>query len=94
MVRKINLDGQWVYWRERVILPYKPHIGTLSGSPEIDPLNSLTPDNPSGNVDLPDMGSASMTYLPVRMPGARLEKEDFIMAIRSTRPLEDRARVA
>ena len=71
-VRKINLDEQHVYWSERVTLPYNPHIGTLSCSPEIDSINSLTPDSHGGNMDLPDMGPGSITYLPVRSPGARL----------------------
>lgn len=72
VVRKIDLDEKWVYWSDRVTLPYKPHIGTLSCSPEIDSINSLTPDNHGGNMDLPDMGPGSITYLPVRVPGARL----------------------
>ena len=135
-VRKIDLDEKGVYWSKRVTLPYRPHIGTLSLSPEIDSINSLTPDNHGGNMDLPDMGPGSITYLPVRTPGARLfigdahacqgdgevcgvaveyptvttirvdlikgytiewprlEKEDFIMAIGSTRPMEDAARIA
>jgi amidase len=71
-VRKINLDEEYVYWSERVTLPYRPHIGTLSCSPEIDSINSLTPDSHGGNMDLPDMGPNSITYLPVRSPGARL----------------------
>jgi amidase len=71
-VRKINLDEEYVYWSERVTLPYRPHIGTLSCSPEIDSINSLTPDSHGGNMDLPDMGPGSITYLPVRSPGARL----------------------
>ncbi len=136
IVRKIDLDQKWVYWSDRVKLPYKPHIGTLSCSPQIDSINSLTPDNHGGNMDLPDMGPGSITYLPVRARGARLfigdahacqgdgevcgvaveyatvttitvdlikgwtiewprlEKEDVIMAIGSTRPLEDAARIA
>ena len=61
-----------MYWSPRVTLPYKPHIGTLSCSPEIDSINSLTPDSHGGNMDLPDMGPGSITYLPVRTPGARL----------------------
>jgi amidase len=136
IVRKVPVDEQWVYWSDRVRLPYKPHIGTLSCSPQIDSINSLTPDNHGGNMDLPDMGPGSITYLPVRTAGARLfigdahacqgdgevcgvaveyqstttitvdlikgwtiewprlEKEDFIMAIGSTRPLEDAGRIA
>ena len=59
-------------WSTRVTLPYSPHIGTLSTSPEIDSINSLTPDSHGGNMDLPDMGPGSITYLPVRTAGARL----------------------
>ena len=136
VVRKIHLDETWVRWSDRVTLPYNPHIGTLSLSPEIDSINSLTPDNHGGNMDLPDMGPGSVTYLPVRVAGGRLfigdahacqgdgevcgvaveyptvttirvdlikgwgfewprlEKEDFIMAIGSARPLEDAVRIA
>jgi acetamidase/formamidase len=72
IVRKIDLDEHYVYWSPRVTLPYKPHIGTLSCSPEIDSINTLTPDSHGGNMDLPDMGPGSITYLPVRAPGARL----------------------
>ncbi len=71
-VRKVHIDEEWVRWSDRVTLPYNPHIGTLSLSPEIDSINSLTPDNHGGNMDLPDMGPGSITYLPVRSAGARL----------------------
>ncbi len=71
-VRKIHLDDKEVRWSDRITLPYNPHIGTLSLSPEIDSLSSLTPDNHGGNMDLPDMGPGSITYLPVRVPSARL----------------------
>ena len=66
------MDENNVYWSDRVTLPYRPHIGTLSCSPEIDSINSLTPDNHGGNMDLPDMGPGTITYLPVRSPGGRL----------------------
>ena len=72
IVRKIKIDEENVYWSKRNTLPYKPHIGTLSLSPEIDSINSLTPDNHGGNMDVPDMGPGSITYLPVRSPGGRL----------------------
>lgn len=136
IIRKINVDDKWVYWSDRVTLPYKPHIGTLSCSPEIDSISSLTPDNHGGNMDLPDMGPGSITYLPVRSPGGRLfigdahacqgdgevcgvaveyatvttirvdlikgwniewprlENDEVIMCIGSTRPLEDATRIA
>jgi acetamidase/formamidase len=72
IVRKIDVDEDGVYWSPRVKLPYRPHIGTLSCSPEIDSINTLTPDAHGGNMDLPDMGPGSITYLPVRTKGARL----------------------
>jgi amidase len=72
ITRKIDVDEQGVYWSKRITLPYCPHIGTLSLSPEIDSINSLTPDSHGGNMDIPDMGPGSITYLPVRSPGARL----------------------
>jgi amidase len=72
IVRKIDVDEDGVYWSPRVKLPYRPHIGTLSCSPEIDSINTLTPDSHGGNMDLPDMGPGSITYLPVRTAGARL----------------------
>ena len=72
IVRKIDVDEDGVYWSKRVTLPYRPHIGTLSCSPEIDSINTLTPDAHGGNMDLPDMGPGSITYLPVRSAGGRL----------------------
>ena len=72
IVRKIDVDEDGVYWSPRVTLPYRPHIGTLSCSPQIDSINSLTPDSHGGNMDLPYMGPGSITYLPVRSPSARV----------------------
>jgi len=71
-VKRIKIDEESVYWSKRHTLPYRPHIGTLSVSPEIDSINALTPDNHGGNMDVPDMGPGSITYLPVRSPGGRL----------------------
>ena len=80
-VRKVEVDEENVYWSDRVTLPYKPHIGTLSCSPQIDSINSLTPDDHGGNMDLPDMGPGTITYLPVRAPGALLYIGDARLAL-------------
>jgi amidase len=72
IVRKIDVDEAGVYWSPRITLPYKPHIGTLSCSPQIDSISSLVPDTHGGNMDLPDMGPGSIVYLPVRAEGARV----------------------
>jgi len=71
LVRKINLDEENVYWSDRVTLPYKPHVGTISCSPEIDSINALTPDQHGGNMDMPDICPGNIVYLPVKVPGAR-----------------------
>jgi acetamidase/formamidase len=38
----------------------------------LDSINTLTPDTHGGNMDLPDMGPGSITYLPVCTDGARV----------------------
>src|ERR1700730_13291945 len=71
-VKKVDLDENGIYWSKNITLPYRPHIGTLSCSPEIDAINSLTPDNHGGNMDIPDIAPGAIIYLPVRSPGARI----------------------
>jgi amidase len=72
IVKKVNVDENGIYWNDKLTLPYKPHIGTLSCSPEIDSINSLIPDNHGGNMDVPDVAPGAIVYLPVRSPGAHL----------------------
>lgn len=71
VVRKIHVDDDNVYWSDRVTLPYKPHVGTISCSPEIDSINALTPDQHGGNMDMPDICPGNVTYLPVKVTGGR-----------------------
>lgn len=72
IVKKIRVDENHVYWSDRLTLPYRPHIGTLSCSPEIDSINALTPDQHGGNMDMPDICPGNTVFLPVKVPGARL----------------------
>jgi acetamidase/formamidase len=72
IVRKVNVTEGGVQWNDRVTLPYEPFIGTIGTAPEIDSINSLTPGNHGGNMDLPDVGPGSTLYLPVRTEGALL----------------------
>lgn len=71
IVRKIHLDQEHVYWSDRVTLPYRPHVGTISCSPEIDSINALTPDQHGGNMDMPDIRPGNIVYLPAKVPGGR-----------------------
>jgi amidase len=72
IVRKVNVTEQGVEWNDRITLPYEPFIGTIGTAPEIDSVNSLTPANHGGNMDLPDVGPGCTLYLPVRAEGALL----------------------
>lgn len=72
IVHKVNITEKEVSWSRRIRFPYDPFIGTLGTSPELDSINSLTPDTHGGNMDLPDVRPGNTVYLPVRAPGARL----------------------
>jgi NAD(P)-dependent dehydrogenase (short-subunit alcohol dehydrogenase family) len=92
MVRKIDVDEEGVYWSKRVTLPYRPHIGTLSTSPEIDSISSLTPDNHGGNMDLPDMGREALPTCRCA-PKARDSSSAMPMPARATARSADGSRV-
>jgi acetamidase/formamidase len=72
IVHKVNITEKEVSWSDRISFPYDPFIGTIGTSPELDSINSLTPDSHGGNMDLPDVRPGNTIYLPVRTPGARL----------------------
>jgi len=72
IVHKVNITERKVSWSDRIRFPYDPFIGTIGTSPELDSINSLTPDSHGGNMDLPDVRPGNTIYLPVRVPGARL----------------------
>lgn len=72
IVHKVNITERQVSWSRRIRFPYDPFIGTIGTAPELDSINSLTPDNHGGNMDLPDVRPGNTIYLPVRAPGARL----------------------
>lgn len=72
LVRKVNIDETWVFWNDRMRFPYQPFVGTIGTSPELDSINSLTPDSHGGNMDFPEVSPGNTLFLPVRSPGARL----------------------
>jgi len=72
IVRKVDVTEEHVKWNDRITLPYEPFIGTIGTAPELDSINSLTPGNHGGNMDLPDVGPGSTLYLPVQTKGAFL----------------------
>src|SRR4029077_1486870 len=72
IVKKLHITDVSVRWNERIEFPYRPFIGTISTSPEIDSVGTLTPGNHGGNMDLPDVCPGATIYLPVRAEGALL----------------------
>ena len=72
IVRKVNITEQEISWSDRIRFPYDPFVGTIGTSPELDSINSLTPDSHGGNMDLPDVRPGNVIYLPVRSSGGRL----------------------
>ena len=136
IVRKVHITEQDVIWSDRMRFPYEPFIGTIGTSPELDSINSLTPESHGGNMDLPDVRPQNTIYLPIRAPGAllfvgdchatqgdgelcgvaiefatkttikvdlvknwtiewpRIESDEFIMSVGSSRPMEDAAKIA
>ena len=72
IVKKVEVTEEGVKWNDRLTLPYEPFIGTIGTAPQIDSVNSLTPGNHGGNMDLPDVGPGCTLYLPVRAEGALL----------------------
>jgi amidase len=72
LVRKVEVTEKEVQWNNRLAFPYRPFIGTISTSPQIDSIGALTPGNHGGNMDLPDICPGATVYLPVRVEGALL----------------------
>ncbi|MGF1526766.1 MAG: acetamidase/formamidase family protein [Candidatus Competibacterales bacterium] len=72
LVRKMDVDEQFVHWSDKIKLPYEPFIGTIGVSPEIEAITSLQPDYYGGNMDLPDVAPGSVIYLPIQHKDAYL----------------------
>ena len=72
IVRKTQVTGDGVVWREGLMLPYAPFIGTIATSPQVEAIGALTPDKHGGNMDLPDVAPGCTLYLPVQASGALL----------------------
>src|SRR5260370_39665635 len=69
-VKKVNVDETGVYWSDTLTLPYRPHIGAIGCSPEIDSITTLAPDSYGGYMDIPEITTGSITYFTVPSPRA------------------------
>lgn len=70
--RKVDITEKGVVWNKKLTIPYQPFIGTIGTAPLIYSVDTLTPGNHGGNMDLPDVAPGATIYLPVRKDGAFL----------------------
>ncbi len=67
-------DGS-VYFSEKIVIPYKPMVGTIGVAPhpEAESISSgVMPGQHGGNMDLPDVAPSSTVFFPVFHEGALL----------------------
>jgi len=58
-------------------LSLKPMIGVIGTAPAGAPVNTETPDEHGGNMDIKDMNAGNTLYLPVNVDGALLSMGDI-----------------
>jgi len=61
-----------VFLSDKIVLPFKPIIGTIGVAPEIEAISSRFPGPHGGNMDIPDVCAGNRLYLPVYVEGALL----------------------
>jgi len=76
MTRICPIRGRKVYFNEKIVLPFKPMIGTIGVAPEIEEISSRFPGPHGGNMDIPDVCTGNRLYLPVYTEGALLYMGD------------------
>ena len=76
---QLPLEEQWLFlpieeegvrFDERRVIPYDPFLGTMGVAPEIEAVNSLTPDYYGGNMDCVETQPGNEVLFPVLVPGA------------------------
>lgn len=55
----------------------KPMIGVIGTAPAGDPIDTETPEEHGGNLDIKDMNAGNILYLPVNVDGALLSMGDI-----------------
>lgn len=59
-----------------VTIPLRPMIGVIGTAPAGKPIDTETPDEHGGNLDIKDMTAGATLYLPVNVDGALLSMGD------------------
>lgn len=62
---------------EGITIPLRPMIGVIGTAPAGDPVDTETPGDHGGNLDIREMTAGSTVYLPVGVDGALLSLGDL-----------------
>jgi acetamidase/formamidase len=74
-----HLEEQWLFlpiedegirFDEKRVIPYEPFMGTMGVAPEIEAVNSLTPDYYGGTMDCVETRPGNEVWFPVLVKGA------------------------
>jgi amidase len=79
--RKIRIEGDQVWFNERISVPYAPMIGRLGVAPVGEPKGSNSVGTFGGAMSNIAIGPGAMVYLPVFVEGALLTIEDVHAAM-------------
>ncbi len=64
-------NGEYVPFREDILVPFDPFLGTMGVCPAgADGLSVMPPGSHGGNMDLRHLRKGSIVYLPVQVKGA------------------------
>jgi amidase len=62
---------------EGIVLPLRPMIGVIGTAPAGEPVDTETPGEHGGNLDIQEMCAGTALYLPVNVAGALLSMGDI-----------------
>ena len=66
----LPFENEGIRFDEKRVIAYKPFMGTMGVAPEIEAVNTLTPDYYGGNMDCVETGPGSEVWFPVLVEGA------------------------
>ena len=75
--RRFPIRDGMVRFDRDLAFPLRPMIGVLGAAPAGAPVDTHTPGEHGGNMDIRELGAGASLYLPVAVPGALLSLGDL-----------------
>src|SRR5699024_8286745 len=66
---KYNIKDGFVTHNENLSFPWRPFLGTIGTSPDLEAVSALVPSKHGGNMDVPDVKPGNSIHLPVKVEG-------------------------